>query len=159
MTISITALIVDLIPILNQTGSSVVQQIRNNLAATGTNATGRTSRSLRFEVTTNGNIARLRILGRPYFMTVETGRKATPEYTKPSRDFVQQIKDWLAAKGGDQGAAYAIAKSIHKHGTKLWQKGGRNDITSNVVNQSLYSQINAAVLNEFVKAYIAALKT
>lgn len=150
---------VDLIPILNTTGQSVVQQIQSNLAATGTNATGKTSRSLRFEVTTNGNIARLRILGRPYFMTVETGRKATPEYTKPSLDFVQQIREWLAAKGGDQGAAYAIARSIHKHGTKLWQKGGRKDITSNVINQSLYNRINSAVLNEFVKAYIAALKT
>ena len=152
-------MVVDLLPILNTTGQSVVQQIQSNLAATGTNATGKTSRSLRFEVTTNGNIARLRILGRPYFMTVETGRKATPEYTKPSLDFVQQIREWLQAKGGNMGAAYAIARSIHKHGTKLWQKGGRKDITSNVINQSLYNRINSAVLNEFVKAYIAALKT
>lgn len=148
---------VDLIPILTQTGQSTVQRIRQNLASTGTNASGRTSQSLRFEVSADGSIARLRILGRPYFMAVETGIKPYPQYTKPSRDFVNEIREWLRTKGGNQGAAYAIARSIHQKGTKLWKSGGRKDIVSNVVNTDLFTQIQQAALNEFVKAYIKAI--
>lgn len=148
---------VDLISILTQTGQSTVQLIRQNLASTGTNASGRTSQSLRFEVSADGSIARLRILGRPYFMAVETGIKPYPQYTKPSRDFVSEIREWLRTKGGNQGAAYAIARSIHQKGTKLWKSGGRKDIVSNVVNSDLFTQIQQAALNEFVKAYIKAI--
>lgn len=148
---------VDLLPILTQTGQSTVQRIRQNIASTGTNASGRTSQSLRFEVSTDGSIARLRVIGRPYFMAVETGIKPYPQYTKPSRDFVSEIKDWLRTKGGNQGAAYAISRSIHQKGTKLWKSGGRKDIVSNVVNSDLFTQIQQAALNEFVKAYIKAI--
>lgn len=148
---------VDLINILSQTGQSTVQRIRQNLASTGTNASGRTSQSLRFEVSSDGSIARLRVLGRPYFMAVETGIKPYPQYTKPSRDFVSEIREWLRTKGGNQGAAYAIARSIHQKGTKLWKSGGRKDIVSNVVNSDLFTQIQQAALNEFVKAYIKAI--
>lgn len=149
---------VDLIPILTQTGQSTVQRIQNNLAATGTNASGRTSRSVRFEVTNDGTIARLRVLGRPYFLAVETGIKPYPQYIKPSRDFVSEIREWLRSKGGNQGAAYAIARSIHQKGTKLWKSGGRKDIVSNVVNSDLFIQIQQATLNAFVKAYVYTIK-
>lgn len=149
---------VDLIPILTQTGQSTVQRIQNNLAATGTNASGRTSRSVRYEVSNDGTIASLRVLGRPYFMAVETGIKPYPQYTKPSRDFVSEIREWLRSKGGEQGAAYAIARSIHQKGTKLWKSGGRKDIVSNVVNNDLFIQIQQATLNAFVKAYVDTIK-
>lgn len=88
-------------------------------------------------------------------MSVETGIKPYPQYDKPSRSFVESIREWLKDKGGEMGAAYAIARSIHKIGTKLFRSGGRKDIVSNVVNQDLSTQIQQAVLNEFVKAYIA----
>jgi hypothetical protein len=148
---------VDLIPILNQYGQSTVQRIRNNLATTGTNATGKTSQSVRFEVTQDGTVARMRIYGRPYFMATETGIKPYPQYNKPSREFVAAIREWLAAVGGEQGAAYAIARSIHKKGTKLYQSGGRKTIVSNVI-PDLNTQIQKSVLDEFVKAYIANLQ-
>lgn len=147
---------VDLTKILSQAGADIVSKIRQNLAATGTNATGSTSKSLRFQVTTNGTIANLRIIGRPYFMAVETGIKPYPQYDKPSREFVKAIREWLAAKSGEQGAAYAIARSIHKKGTKLWQRGGRTDVVTNDV-PGFNDLIRKAVLNEFVKAYIANL--
>lgn len=151
-------MVVDLISILTQTGQATVQRIRQNLASTSTNASGRTSQSVRFEVSTDGSIARLKVLGRPYFMAVETGIKPYPQYTKPSRDFVSEIRDWLRSKGGNQGAAYAIARSIHQKGTKLWKSGGRKDIVSNVVNSDLFIQIQQATLNAFVKAYVDTIK-
>jgi len=137
----------DLITILSKYGQSTVDQIRENLSSTGTNATGKTSRSLRYEVKKEGNKTTLKVLGKPYFAVVETGRRPTPDY-KPSRQFVDSIKEWMDAKG-KQGSAYAIALAIHKRGTKLYRDGGRTDIISNVVNQNLVDKISAELLDKF----------
>lgn len=146
----------ELIAILNTYGSSTVDKIRQNLASTGTNATGKTSQSLRYEVTNSGSKATLKVLGKPYFAVVETGRKPTPEYTKPSVEFVNSIKEWLRAKGGNEKSAYGIAKSIHKKGTKLYRDGGRKDIVSNVVNQDLTDRISLDLLNKFAQQFLAS---
>jgi len=146
----------EIVKILSTYGQSTVDRIRNNLATTGTNASGKTAQSLRFTVTNTETKAILKITGKPYFMVVETGRKATPQYTKPSYDFVNDIRLWIASRGGDQGAAYAIAKMIHKTGTKLWQQGGRKDIVSNVVNQSLVDQISQDSLKQFAREYLVS---
>ena len=141
-------MVADIISILNAYGNSTVQAIRNNLASTGTNATGKTSQSLRFEVKNEGSKITLKIIGKPYLAVVETGRKDTPQYEKPSVEFVASIQEWMNAKG-KEGSAYAIAKSIHQHGTKLFQKGGRQDIISNVINQGLVNNISKDILNKF----------
>lgn len=151
-------MVVDLISILNGYGNNIVESIRNNLASTGTNATGKTSKSLRFEVKQEGNKVTLKIIGKPYLAVVETGRKATPQYTKPSTEFVASIKEWMDAKG-KEGSAYAIAKNIHQHGTRLFQKGGRKDIISNVINQSLVTNISKDILNKFASQFITEIKT
>lgn len=142
-------MIVNTIAILTQYGTSTVAQIKQNLASSGTNASGKTSNSLRFEVKDEGFKQILKIFGRPFFMTVETGRKATPDY-KPSQQFVATIAEWMRVKG-IQGQAYGIALSIHKKGTKLFQKGGRQDIVSDVVNETLVQQISKSVLDLFAK--------
>ena len=138
----------ELIAILNQYGNSTVEQIRANLSSSGTNATGKTSQSLRYEVSQEGTKATLKVIGKPYFAVVETGRKPTPEY-KPSYEFVNNIKEWLRARGKEEKGAYAIALSINKKGTKLFRDGGRKDIYSNVVNQNLVDKISADLLNTF----------
>lgn len=91
--------------------------------------------------------------GRKYFMTVETGRRPTPQFTKPSSEFVKAIREWMAAKGL-QGPAYGIAKAIHQKGTKLHQAGGRKDIVSNAINQSLIDSISNDVLSQFATEYL-----
>lgn len=143
----------EIIGILSKYGASTVEQIRQNMASTGTNATGKTSRSLHYQITNNGSKASLKVLGKPYFAVVETGRKATPNYDKPSVEFVQSIKEWANAKGLPEGSAYAIAKNIHKKGTKLWQKGGRTDIVSSVINQNLVDKISLDLLDKFASQF------
>jgi hypothetical protein len=145
---------VELISILNNYGQFTVQQIQQNLSSTGTNATGKTSASLKYSVKNEGTKATLLITGRKYFATVETGRKATPNYDKPSKAFVQAIKEWAEAKGVDSKFAYAIAKSIHKKGTKLFRDGGRNDVVSNVVNQGLVDEISKDLLDKFAQLFL-----
>lgn len=143
----------ELIRILNHYGQTTVKEIRNNLSSTGTNASGSTSKSLAFEVKDSGTKAVLRITGKPFIAVVETGRKPTPDY-KPSRAFVASIREWLRAKGKPESPAYAIALSIHRKGTKLWQEGGRRDIISNVINESLIDKIGADLLEKFAEEFL-----
>jgi len=147
-------LFVDVLTILSQTGNTVVDQIRQNLASTGTNATGKTSSSLRFEVIDQTDTQILRIIGKPFFKVVETGRKPTPEYTKPSKEFVESIKEWCRARGKEEKAAYGIALSIHQKGTKLFRSGGREDIFSNVITDDFVDGISKAVLGQFTNEYL-----
>lgn len=148
---------VELINILHNYGTDTVRQIRENLSSTGTTTTGKTAQSLRYEVTQEGTKATLKIIGKPYFAVVETGRKATPQFTKPSEDFVASIKEWIQAKGGDTNHAYAIAKNIHKRGTKLFRDGGRKDIYSNVINQNLFDKIGLDLLNKFTQQFMTSV--
>lgn len=147
-------LFVDLVSILSQTGTTVVDRIKQNLASTGTNATGRTAASLRFEVINETDKQILRVIGKPYFKVVETGRKATPEYTNPSKQFVDDIKEWVKARGIDEKAAYGIAKSIHQKGTKLFRSGGRQDIFSDVITPTFVDEISKSILNQFTNEYL-----
>ncbi len=153
--VSTTVMNVDLVQILNPIGTSVVSQIQQNLAAIGQNASGKTSQSLRYVISEEGTVTTFQVLGREYFMTVETGRRATPSY-KPSKAFVNIIQKWMQAKGLP-GKAYGIALTIHQKGTKLFQAGGRKDVVSNVINEGLYNQIQGAVLKKFVNQYLVTI--
>lgn len=142
----------EIISILNKYGTSTVEQIKQNLSSTGTTATGKTAQSLRYEVRVESTKATLKVIGKPFFAVVETGRKPTPSY-KPSEQFVKSIKEWMDAKG-KTGSAYAIAQSIHKKGSKLWRDGGRTDIISNVINQNLVDKISLDLLNKFAQQFM-----
>lgn len=120
--------------ILNEAGAEYVQAIRDNLASSGTDNTGETSRSLGYEVSKKGDKWTLDVFGgRPFFPTVETGSK--PSKKNPSPKMIEKIKTWADGRG-ILASAYALAKSILKFGSKLWQRGGRRDIYSNVAERS-----------------------
>lgn len=135
----------ELIEIVNQQGIELINSIRANLGSTGTNATLKTSQSLRFEISQEGTKTRLKLFGRPFFNTVSTGRKATPG-KKPSREFIENLKPWAAARGIDQGAVWAIATKINKLGTDLFRQGGRTDIVEPAVDDFI-NNIGQAMLD------------
>jgi hypothetical protein len=116
--------------LLDRAGADYVKQIRDNLASTGTDATGETSRSVGYRVVQSGNRIRLEVYGsRPYFPTVETGSK--PSTKNPSPEMVRKISKWKEIRGILRNP-FAISKGILKFGSRLWQKGGRKDIYTNV---------------------------
>jgi hypothetical protein len=157
-------MIVSLVQILSSHGQAVVKDIRANLASTGTNATGKTSQSIQYEVTEEGTHTILFVYGRPFVFTVETGRG--PRKSSQSQNVKQRILEWMEAKGVgvglDQVKKEALAKfltwRINKEGTELHKKDGRKDVISNVVNESLYDEITADVLSRFSKAYLDNIK-
>jgi hypothetical protein len=112
---------------IGQEGIQLLNDIRANMGAAGMNATNETSHSLRIEQSREGNVIKMKLLGRPYFFTVQTGRKPTPD-KKPSREMIQRITRWVEARSIDLEAVWGIATNIQKKGTKLWQAGGRTDI-------------------------------
>lgn len=144
---------IDVTPILKTVGETTVRKIRENLSSTGTDATGKTSRSLKYEITKEGDTVTLRVTAKPYFMVVETGRKATPD-KKPSREMIDNLGEWLRARGKEEGAKWAIAIKIQKEGSDLHKKGGRKDIVSNVVNDALVQETKILLLAEFKKHFI-----
>lgn len=150
--------IIELDAILSAWAENVIQRIQANLESTGTNASGRTSDSLEYELTDTG----LMIVGRPYFQGVEQGR---PGGKVPYR-FQDIIRKWMAEKGIEnqfgekewqkRNAAYMIANFIAENGTKLYREGGRTDIYSDVIDEELEKlgeQISIKV-DEFVRTNI-----
>lgn len=124
----------------------LINNIRINLGRTGTNATLETSQSLRSEITKEGAITRMKLFGRPYFFTVETGRKPTPG-KKPSRLMIERITEWTQARGISEEAVWAIAVKIQEKGTKLWQNGGRDDIVPPAVDEFI-NNVSLGLLDE-----------
>ena len=128
----------------------MVAEMRDNLAKTNTNASGRTSASLRVVMTDTGG----QIWGRRYFRGVEQGRAGG----RVPHNFTSIIEQWILDKGltpsaipykrnpsatwqpkytpeerGLQRMASAIAHTIEKSGTSLYRSGGRQDIFTNVI--------------------------
>lgn len=123
----------DIIKILNDEGIQLANDIRANMGSAGQWATGESGNSLKIVVTQEGTKYRAQLVGRPYFMTVQTGRKPTPG-KKPSREMIANITRWVEARGIDLEAVWAIAMTIQRRGTRLWLEGGRTDIVDPAVD-------------------------
>lgn len=123
----------EIFEVIQDKGIDLINNIRVNLGSTGTNATVKTSQSLRIELKQEGTKYSLTLYGRPFFMTVQTGRRPTPD-KKPSREMISNLMEWVDARGQDESAVWAIATNINKRGTKLWRDGGRTDIVDPAVD-------------------------
>lgn len=126
--------------ILDDGGQSIIDDIRDNLAATGTNATGETSKSLRYEVeVTKGEKGSLTVYGRGFIWGVETGRG--PRKQTVASGFLDGMMKWMRVRG--IGASLSEKKfqqlarfftwRQNKLGSALFRKGGRKDIITPVV--------------------------
>lgn len=47
---------------------------------------------------------------------------------------VDNIKEWIKARGMNESAAWGIATKINQKGTDLWMSGGRTDIRDPAVD-------------------------
>lgn len=119
---------------INTRSVDLINDIRANLGATGTTATGKTSQSLRFELKQEGSKYKVQLFGRPFFMTVETGRRPTPD-KKPSREMIDNLREWMDSRGMDSSKVWGVATKIQQRGTRLWFEGGREDIVQPGVDE------------------------
>lgn len=122
-----------IIDIVNNNGIGLANDIRANMGAAGMNATLKTANSLRIETKQEGTKVKMTLYGRPFFNTVRTGRRPTPD-KKPSRDMIANIAEWVSARGLPESAVWAIATKIQQSGTQLWREGGREDIVEPAID-------------------------
>lgn len=126
--------------------------IIKNIQSTGSNASGKTIRSLVVEKEVNN----FTLVGRSYFGSIETGRRSG----RPTP--IGVILEWINAKGigGSEkenlSFAYAISKTHAKKGSSLHRKGGRTDIYTNEIEsfkQKLYKDF-ASKLELIIVDYV-----
>lgn len=117
----------EFINILQEGAESLIEKIRANMVANNINATNKTSESLEYEIIEDGDKTTLNINANKFASVIETGRKPTPDL-KPGASMIQNITEWVNARGLESSLVWAIATQINKEGTKLWQEGGRDDI-------------------------------
>jgi len=141
-----------MLSILNQESNSFIQKIRDNLESTGTTATGKTANSMYFKLTEEGTKIMVEVFGKPFMAVVETGRKPTPD-KKPSRAMIDNITEWVSARGKPDSMIWAVATKIQKEGTELFKKGGRKDIYSNEI-EGFVDAIGSAITKEIADEYL-----
>lgn len=142
--------------ILTDRTIGLISDIRENMTTAGQNATGETANSLKFQIEQGDNKYKMTLFGRAFFMTVQTGRKPTPD-KKPSREMIERITDWVQARGIDSSAVWAIATNIQKKGTKLWQSGGREDIVDPAVDDFI-NNVSQDLLQSGADDFVLAIK-
>lgn len=147
----------EIFSVIQNSGIELINNIRANLGATGTNATNKTSQSLRIELKQEGTKFKLQLFGRPFFMTVETGRRPTPD-KKPSREMISNITEWVNARGIDESAVWAIATKIQQRGTRLWFEGGRDDIVQPALD-TFINDVSQGLLEAEADNFILKVRT
>ena len=127
--------------IINDTMSRCIATIKTNSRAAGQVATGKTLRSLEYTLQRLGKSYVARILGRPYFGTLETGRGPYSGGKGDPQGFNQRLIEWMKARNfqcKDEAEYLRMANylrwKINKFGTSLYRKGGRKDIFTPAVN-------------------------
>lgn len=109
------------------------QRIIENHRNAGQVASGRTIASLKVEITEDGGV----LWGRSAFGTLETGQKGG----KVPAGFWKIIRQWMDDKGiqveKPDSFAYLVARKIAKEGTQLFRNGGRSDIYSPEVKDTV----------------------
>lgn len=144
----------DIAKVLTEELARLAERIKDNHRRAGQVASGRTLASITYEV--NEKVGTL--YGRFPFGTLETGRKGG----RVPRNFVDIIRQWIKDKGipvdpmpyirkpsekwqpkytpeerGLTTMASAVATKIRKEGTALFRDGGRADIYSNEIPETI----------------------
>ena len=109
------------------------QKVIENQKNSGLVASGRTIASMKVEVSEDGGV----LWGRSPFGTLETGRKPG----KVPAGFWKIIRQWMDDKGiqvqKPDSFAYLVARKIANEGTQLFRNGGRDDIYSPEVKDTV----------------------
>lgn len=121
--------------VLREELEDLKQRIIANHRAAGQVASGKTITSMR--VNMNGDTGEL--VGRPYFGSLETGSKPwrnAANIKKVPPRFNAIIEQWIKDKGLNLNS-WAVSYKIIHEGTKLHRQGGRSDIYSNEIPNTI----------------------
>lgn len=125
---------------LDEFADETISIIQGNMSSTGTNASGDTSKSLKRE---SGKES-VKVTGKAFIFVVETGRK--PGKMPPVNELVKWLESGKASFTGKiESVAWAISKTIAKHGSSLFRKGGREDIITPALDDKRIDQLTSDI--------------
>lgn len=135
--------------ILQKHADLYIQRVTEGFQRNDVNATGKTIASVRPKVGAFG----FEVTGAGYILAIEYGRGQTRGGGGGGRSLVDQIKDWIAAKGLDLNP-YAVAKSIHMKGTALYRGEDRRYTgnQSGILTEPI-KEVNASLRGELTELY------
>jgi hypothetical protein len=122
-----------------------LEQRRQAIISRIKQASGRTARSIyHVEDSVSGVL-----YGPSHITTLEDGRPPTKDGAPRANPSLREaIEEWLqyagiSPKPGQtrRSLAYAIANSIHRKGTRLWQQGGRSGVLSETITERSFEQL------------------
>lgn len=135
--------------ILKQQGESVIKDLRKSFETNKVNASGNLSRSLMQEIEINQVFTRLTVSAASYVFTTEEGRG--PTKGRGDGELYRRILQWIEDKKLNipdkqkRGVAFAITKTIHEKGTRLFRSGSLSGVLSNVLNDQRVNEILEAI--------------
>jgi hypothetical protein len=114
-------------------------RIATSIVKRGQRATGKTIAAMH-ELTPAPATAQL--FAPFYFNALETGVRPSKRrpFPRPSYSFVQSLREWAAAKGF-KGNLWALATSIIRKGTNLFQNGGNSPTITDVINETTLGEM------------------
>lgn len=143
---------------LEQYGVIGVEVLKQAIAQV--EATGKTSASLRYEVSSTDRKDVLLFYGRAYFDLIEKGIR--PSGKNPSPEMINFLTDYARARGMDkpESAAWGIAKTILKEGDKTYRSGGRVVYSDDLVKfvEELKTVLSKQVSKGFLTEVVGAFK-
>lgn len=121
-------------------------------------ATGKTVKSIRYEVTP----FRLQIFGRQFFSAIETGRG--PRKSSQYGHFDDSMLEYMNARGIGSGLsekkrrqlAKFLAHKINKEGDELFKAGGREVYSDKL--DAFIVELEKALTKDFVKSSLTSIK-
>ena len=143
--------------------TAILEQFSADIMPEILTASKRFAPTVKSEITSNANGVTLEISGSPYLSTLWEGRKPTSPSAKKGNPTLQQILlKWIESKSivpkalpnGNiptlEQLSWAMAKSMHKKGDLLYQRGGTNNSFDMVLTKSrIDNLINLLVDEEF----------
>lgn len=126
-------------------------------------ATGKTERSLSYEVKTDGETDSLKIFAREFFSTLETGRG--PRKSSSPGGFEDSMMEYMQARGigadlsdkKRKQLARFLTWKINKEGDKTYKQGGRQVYSNDL--EKFINALHEALRKDFVLLFRNNLKS
>jgi hypothetical protein len=113
----------------------------------------------------------LTIYASPFISVLWNGRKPTSMGAKTGNPTLQKsILDWINKKGiggkankdgnvpTSEQLSWAISKSIHLHGTKLYQQGGKQNIFDTILTSNRIDNLLSLIADKYYTQIISIVK-
>lgn len=121
------------------------KSIQSNLASSGRNASGKTSKSIRITSKVESDRVTGTMYGSSVLESLEFGRGKTKN-AGSTRSWEKDLRDWMRIRGIDQSAFYPIWRKINRDG----YKGTKGLVTDpiNVLTDSLAKELSIIIIKD-----------